>query len=46
MVSIMPQPWFTSGEGALDLFEQKTGWASKPAWIQRLEEKSFSPARN
>jgi hypothetical protein len=26
--------------------EQEAGWASEPVWTQRLEEKSFAPARD
>jgi hypothetical protein len=34
------------GKGTPVLIEQEAGWAPKPVWTQRIEEKSFAPARD
>jgi hypothetical protein len=46
VVSITPQPHFTPGKGTSVLTGQEAGWASELVWTQKLEEKSFFPARD
>jgi hypothetical protein len=35
-----------AGLGPLVPIQYKAGWAPEPVWMQRLEEKSFSPSRD
>jgi hypothetical protein len=46
VVKATPRPRFTPGKGPPVPIVQETGWASKPVWTQRLEEKSFATARD
>jgi hypothetical protein len=34
------------GKGTTVTIEQEAGWAPEPVWTQRLQEKSFVPARD
>jgi hypothetical protein len=45
VVSIMAQPCFTPRERTSIPTKKKAGWATELVWMQRLEEKSFFPAR-
>jgi hypothetical protein len=44
VVSNTPLPRFAPGKVPPVLIVQEAGWASEPAWTQRLEEKSFASA--
>jgi hypothetical protein len=44
VVSVMPQPCFTRGEGPSVPIGQEAEWASELVWTQRLEEKLFASA--
>jgi hypothetical protein len=42
VVSVTPRPRFAPGKGPPVPIVQEAGWASKPVWTQRLEEKYFT----
>jgi hypothetical protein len=46
VVSVTPRTCFTPGKGPPVPIGEETVWASKLVWTQRLEEKSFVPARD
>jgi hypothetical protein len=41
-----PAALLTPGKGLPVPIVQDAGWAPEPVWTQRLEEKSFAPARD
>jgi hypothetical protein len=46
VVSVTPQPPFTTGERTPVTIGYEAGWAPELVSMQRLEEKSFAPARD
>jgi hypothetical protein len=46
VVSVTSRPRFPPGRGPSIPIVQEAGWASELVWTQKLEEKSFAPARD
>jgi hypothetical protein len=46
VVSVTTRPRFTPGNGPTVPTVQEAAWASELVWTQRLEEKSFTSARD
>jgi hypothetical protein len=46
VVSVTTRLRFTPGERTPVPILYEAGWAPEPVWTQRLEEKSFAPARD